>query len=304
MHKLMGTVEELILLAEVVEAGGFSAASVRSGIPKSRLSRRIAKLEERLGVGLIRRDSRHFEVTDVGRRLYEQACSIRESALSAVGLASDSLGEPNGLLRVGCPVALATAIVTEVATTFVQHHPRVQLALTTTLGSADSLAERFDVIIHPSAGNLPDSEMVARRLGEAAYVLVATPAFLAAAGELTEPQQLAETETIGWDFIGQRGRWHLRGPEGRSADVQIKERFYSDNLLVVREAALRGTGIAPISRLLASADIAAGRLAIALPGWGPPPLTLYAVYASRRTLSTAGQHFIEALVAHLDRTGL
>ena len=73
MNTLMGTVEELILLAEVVEAGGFSAASARTGMPKSRLSRRVAKLEQRLGVGLIRRDSRHFEVTELGQQLYQRA---------------------------------------------------------------------------------------------------------------------------------------------------------------------------------------------------------------------------------------
>jgi DNA-binding transcriptional LysR family regulator len=300
MTTLMGTVEELILLAEVVEAGGFSAASGRTGIPKSRLSRRIAKLEERLGVGLIRRDSRHFEVTELGQQLYQRACTIRESALSAVGLAQDSHGEPNGLLRVACPVALAAAFVARIAAAFVRQHPRVQLALTTTLGSADTLTERFDVIIHPSVGTLPDSDMVARRLGIGAYALVAAPA-LADGLSLQEPDQLAEVPTIGWDFMGRRGRWHLVGPGGRTADVKISEQLYSDNLIVVRAAALEGAGVAPLARAQCQPDIDAGRLRIVLPGWAPPPLTFYAIYPSRRALSTAGARFINDLVAALER---
>ncbi|NRF70616.1 LysR family transcriptional regulator [Aquincola sp. S2] len=303
MNTLMGTVEELILLAEVVEAGGFSAASGRTGIPKSRLSRRIAKLEERLGVGLIRRDSRHFEVTELGRQLYERACTIRESAVEAVGLAQDSVGEPTGLLRVACPVALATSLVTRIAASFVRQYPRVQLALTTTLGAADTLAERFDVIIHPSVGALPDSDMVARRLGVAQYALVATPE-LADTLALHDPEQLAGAETIGWDFMGRRGRWHLAGPAGRTADVNVSERLYSDNLLVVRAAVLEGAGVAPMSRFLCQSDIDAGRLQVVLPGWGPPPLTLYAIYGSRRALSTAGGRFINELVAQIAATGV
>lgn len=304
MQTLMGTVEELILLAEVVEAGGFSAASVRCGIPKSRLSRRIAKLEERLGVGLIRRDSRRFEVTDLGRQLYQQACSIRDAALSAVGLAQDSAGEPTGLLRVACPVALATAVVMPIAAEFARTYPRVQLALHTTLGAPDTLAERFDVIIHPSIGALPDCDMVARRLGVATYVLVAAPAVAHAVRAMDDPQQLAGAATIGWDFLGPRGRWQLVGPDGRTADVKVKECFYSDNLLVVREAAAQGLGIAPMSRRLCEPDLADGRLQLVLPGWGPPPLTMYAVYASRRSLSTAGQRFIAQLAADFERTGV
>jgi DNA-binding transcriptional LysR family regulator len=277
---------------------------VRCGIPKSRLSRRIAKLEERLGVGLIRRDSRRFEVTDVGRQLYQQACSIRDSALSAVGMAQDSVSEPSGLLRVACPVALATAVVMPVVAEFAKTYPRVRVALQGTLGAADTLAERFDVIIHPSIGVLPDSEMVARRLGVATYVLVAAPAVAQALQAMDDPQQLAEVPTIGWDFLGPRGHWHLVGPQGGDADVKVNERFRSDNLLIVREAAAQGLGVAPMARRLCASDLEQGRLQVVLPGWSPPPVTWYAVYASRRSLPTAGQHFIAQLVAAFDRAGV
>lgn len=301
MNTLMGTVEELILLAEVVEAGGFSAASARTGMPKSRLSRRVAKLEQRLGVGLIRRDSRHFEVTELGQQLYQRACSIRESALSAVGLAQDSVGEPTGLLRVACPIALATGFVTRIAASFVRQHPRVQLSLTTTLGSADTLAERFDVVIHPSFVALSDCDMVARRLNVSPYVLIAAPE-LARQMDLQQPEQLSEVETVGWDFLGRRGHWHLVGPEGRMLDVKVKERLSTDNLLVLRAAALEGAGVAPMALAQVRAELEAGKLSIVLPGWAPPPLTLYAVYPSRRALSTAGARFIADLLTELGRT--
>ena len=304
MQTLMGTVEELILLAEVVEAGGFSAASVRCGIPTSRLSRRIAKLEERLGVGLIRRDSRRFEVTELGQRVYQQACSVRDSALSAVEIVRDGMTKPSGLLRVACPVALAMSLVMPMADAFARRWSGVQFSLHTTLGAPDTLAERFDIIIHPSAGTLPDSSMVAKRLGASNYVLVATPEVAQAAGSIVDPRQLARLPTIGWEFLGPRGKWRLVGPHGNTTDVEINERFNSDTLLVVREAALSGLGIAPLPSQLCSADIEDGRLQIVLPGWSPPPVTWYAVYASRRALSAAGQQFITDLVSAFELTGL
>lgn len=295
MDALMGTVEELMLLAEVVEAGGFSAASARCGIPKSRLSRRIAKLEERLGVGLIRRDSRRFEVTEVGRQIYQQGQSIRDAAQSAITLANEYRGEPSGLLRVACPVALAAIVVSHVAASFVKSHPKVRLSLTTTTGAITALAERHDIVLHPSATPLQDSEMVARRLCTFHYILVATPEVAARAGHPKSPQDLAGQDVIGWDFLGRDGHLHLCGPNGATAEVRVSERLRSDNLMVVREAALDGQGIAPQSRLQCARDLSEGRLCVVTPGWGPPPIVLYAVYPSRRTLSSAGQSFIDVV---------
>ena len=110
---------------------------------------------------------------------------------------------------------------------------------------------------------------------------------------------LAQCDVIGWQFIGQLDRWHLVHVDGRSVTVPVAPRLVSDNLLVVREAALAGWGIAPMSTLLCADDIAAGRLQVVLPGWSPPPATLYAIYPSRRSLSMAGRAFIDGLESYL-----
>ena len=290
MKDIGGAANDLVLLVEVVEAGGFSAASARCGIPKSRLSRRIARLEQQLGVALIKRDSRHFEVTDVGRQLLEHGARIRESASSAATVAQDSLGQPTGDLRVACPVALAAALLARFAVGFVQRYPQVRLSVVTTTGMVESLAERCDIVIHPSSVPLADTTMVARRMLMSRFVLVSAPG---AVEPVDDPRALSQRDVIGWDYMGASDRWRLTHDDGRSVDIAVSPRLSSDNLLVLREAVLAGWGVAPMATLMCAADIAAGRLQVVAPGWAPPPAQLYAVYASRRTLSIAGRAFIE-----------
>ncbi len=289
MKEFGGSADDLVLLFEVVEAGGFSAASARCGIPKSRLSRRIARLEQQLGVALIKRDSRHFDVTDVGRKLLEYGARIRENAGTAFGVAQDSLGQPTGELRVACPVAMAVALLARFAVGFVGRYPLVRLSVVTTTGMVESLAERCDIVIHPAAVPLADTSMVARPLLMTRFVLVCAPGAVA---PVEDPRTLAQCDVIGWDYLGATDTWHLTHEDGRSVDVAVSPRLSSDNLLVLREAVLAGWGVAPMATLMCAADVAAGRLQIVAPGWAPPPAQLYAVYGSRRSLSVAGRAFI------------
>ena len=160
----------------------------------------------------------------------------------------------------------------------------------------ESLAERFDIVIHPAATALPDKNMVARHLHQAPFVLVSAPG---AVPVIEDPMMLAQTDVIGWEYMGPPDRWHLVHADGRSVDVAVMPRLVSDNLLVMHQAVLAGWGVAPMSTLLCADDLAAGRLQLVLPGWSPPPATLYAVYASRRSLSMAGRVFINDLEAYL-----
>ncbi len=112
------------MLVEVVEAGGFSAASQRTGIPKSRLSRRIAALEERLGVALLMRNTRHFEVTEMGKEMFQRGLKIRDETRTALAMAQEGRGEPSGLLRVACPIALAWFLISDVAIAFARAYDR------------------------------------------------------------------------------------------------------------------------------------------------------------------------------------
>jgi DNA-binding transcriptional LysR family regulator len=286
--ELIATVDEL-LLAEVIEAGGFRPAQGQTRLTKSRLSRRVAALEARLQVCLLTRNSRRFEVTEIGRRLYEQALQIRAAARTALTLADDSRGAPSGVLRVACPLALSQTVVCRLAIAFVQAHPGVRLCLSTTKGTLEALSEHYDLVIHPSTQPLPDSEVVARLLMTQPYRVVAAPALAGERAGVAGPAAFNGLCAVGWNSGDATATWRLFGPNGAEAQVQLPVAFAADNLLAVREAALAGLGVALLPEATCREDVRSGRLCELAPGWAPAPMALYVLYPSRRRPATLRQ---------------
>jgi DNA-binding transcriptional LysR family regulator len=292
MHSV---VDDLALLAQVIEAGGFTSASRRNGITKSRLSRRVAELESRLGVRLIDRTSRSFRVTELGLRLYAHGASIRAAGDAALTTAQESMERPQGPLRVACPVVLAELVIGRIAACFAAQNPDVKLTFDVTSGLPDAPIEQYDLMLRAAPDGLRDSAMIARQLMVTPYELVATRAWLAAAGKLRAPKDLAGRDGIGWWQVGDAPRWRLRDAAGEEQEITIKPRFITNNLAVARTAALAGLGMARLPRPLCAADLTAGRLRRVLAGFAPPSMGIYAAYPSRRSLTLAGRLFLEQL---------
>lgn len=299
IRELATAADDLLMLAEVIEAGGFTAASQRTGIAKSHLSRRIAALEKSLGVALINRDSRRFEVTETGAQLHEQAMQIREATRNAVTIAADSNAAPGGLLRVACPIALQAASLSAASIEFARRHPRVRLCLSTTRGVSDIEPDRYDLVIHPSNRRMPDSDLVAQRLSTHCFVVAAAPALLQAGSgapaRIDEPADLEGLPAIGWNSGEAIASWILEGPADERTTVRLRVCFSSDNLLTIREAAVAGLGVARLPLSLCHEDLVAGRLERLVPAWQPPAMSFYALYQSRRRVSRAAQAFIEVM---------
>lgn len=296
MNEHVEHIDDLMLLLEVIEAGGFSAASARSGRSKSMLSRRILALEQQLGVSLLVRNSRRFEVTEIGQRMSEHAINIRAEAREAFSLAAKSLAKPSGTLRVSCPVALAYAEVGPLAMELAQEHPSLHIVISTYDGRPDAQAGSFDIVIRPAKRPLKDSGMVARKLVDFHYMLAASPKLLAELGQITSPRDLAGMPAIGWTFHDQPEEWTLQNQAGDHEQVHVDIRFLADSLALVADAAARGLGIAQLpvggSRKL---NIADGSLCWVLKDWAPPPIPMYAVFPSRRHLTPGARLFLDAL---------
>jgi DNA-binding transcriptional LysR family regulator len=291
--------EELMAFVAVVDAGGFNAAGDRFGVPPSRLSRSVAALEKHLGVSLIVRTSRRFTVTDVGRRTYDDAVAVRARLQDAVAVASDSQGEPSGLLRVSCPMALGSALVGRIAIEFMARYPRVSVQIESTDGRSRPFMEPADLAIQPSIEPLRDSNLVARRLANAQYVIVSSPTVPHGIPDTPGPSDFPRFPAVGWTFFSHPARWSLRHLEHGAHDIAVDVRFTTDNLLLVREAALAGVGVAQLPRVLCQEHIAAGRLQVIAPGWSPPRVGIYVLYPSRRALTLAGRMFVDALARGL-----
>ncbi|MDN5000754.1 LysR substrate-binding domain-containing protein [Bradyrhizobium sp. GCM10027634] len=295
----MGTVDDLTLLVEIIEAGSLSAASRKTGIPKSSLSRRIGDLESQLGVHLVHRGPRNFSPTEIGLSIYERGQKIREELVAIKALAEDRTNRPSGMLRISCPAVLSEILVTDFAIQFAETYPDVRLTLDNTKGTFDPKIDHYDLAIHPVREDLADSELICQKLATTPYRLVAAPDLMARIGPCTRPADLEGLRGIGWGADGFMARWRLLGANDETTEINLKLTFSANNLNIIRQAALRGLGLARLPMPMCDADLLDGRLVLPLPDWSPPPVTFYALYPSRRSLTVAGKLFLTGLAKFL-----
>ena len=292
---------DLALLALVIESGGFTRASKASGITKSRLSRRIGELEQQLGVHLIDRTSRRFAATPIGMELCRHGLAIRDEGEAALDIARESLKKPSGALRVACPVVLAELVVGAFCLEFAEAYPDVAVRVDVTDGTRTPSVDGYDILLSAAIHGLPSSDTVARRLMLTEYELVASREWVDRVGRAAHPQDVEHRDGIGWWDDGHVPTWHLHDGQGHEFELHIKPRLITNNLYLARLAALRGFGMARLPRPLCAADIAAGTLRRVLPDWQPRPVSIYAMYPSRRSLTLAGRVFVAELSDKLAR---
>lgn len=287
--------DDLVLLSQVVEAGGFTRAATRSGIPKSRLSRRIDELERRLGVRLIDRSSRHFTPTPIGLDLARRGDLIRAEGENALRLIEESLAKPTGSLRIASPALLTQSVIADFCIGFARRNPHVVITLDTTDGTKPANMDAYDIALVAARQELSDMDMIARRLQLTEYALVSSPAWLAQAGPIHAPADLTDKPGISWLDEERAPLWRIVSNADEIADVGVRTRMVTNNLMIAHKAALGGLGITRLPRSQCVRDLAEGRLVEVLPGWRPPTIWIYAIYRTRRSLQLAGRIFLDEL---------
>ncbi|NYT22200.1 LysR family transcriptional regulator [Alcaligenaceae bacterium] len=287
---------ELYYFAQVVEHGGFAPAGRALGIPKSKLSRRVALLEKRLGTTLLRRSTRSFSVTEVGRRYYEHCRAMLTEAEAAEEFAASTHAEPCGLVRLSCPVALLAARVGAILGRFMAQYPRVVLHVDETNRRVDVVAEGLDLAIRVRPPPLQDSDLVLRTLAERRQCLVAAPRLLAARGQPSGPMDLSHWPSLDMGLPQETHRWLLQGPDGGHAEVRHSPRYVTQSMPALRDAALGGVGVVQLPTMFIRDELDGGSLVRILPDWEPRPEIIHAVYASRRGQMPAVRSLLDCLV--------
>src|SRR5512139_1030849 len=168
---------DIVVFTKVVETKSFTGAAEQLGLPKSTVSRKLAQLEERLGVRLVQRTTRKLALTDIGEAYYERCARIVADVVSAEQLVTDMQATPRGRVRVTGPIDLSTKYLGSIVSDFLSTHPDVFVELEATDRVVDLIEEGFDVAVR--FGPLPESTLIARRLCSISSVLVASPAYLA-----------------------------------------------------------------------------------------------------------------------------
>lgn len=295
--------DDLILFAHVIEAGSFSRAAERIGLPKSTLSRRLTALEAKLGERLLTRSTRRLAITDFGERILDHAKRLVEETEAAAALASHRQATPRGVLRVSMPPDFTELDLTPLLLQYAATYPEVRLELDLSPRRVDLIAERFDLALR-AASRLPDDNtLVARKLCEFQNGLYASPAYLKRYGTPAEPAELVRH--VGLSLIGGNGEpvpWRLsRGDEHWEGTLNGPLAANSPGLQ--RDLAAHGLGIVGLTEQFAEKATAQGLLQRVLPDWSLPAVTIWCVTPGRRLLPTRTTAFIELLRGTLARTG-
>lgn len=295
----MQDLNDLYYFAMVVEHNGFAAAERALGIPKSRLSRRIAQLETDLGVRLLQRSTRRFAVTEVGQSVYRHAQAMLSEAQSAREVVDRLSAEPRGLVRVSSPVALAQMQLAKLLPEFLAANPKVRVQLHVSNRRVDVINEGFDVALRVRAHLTDDGSLVMRSFGQIQELLVASPAYLDRAGRPQRPEDLVGHVTLSMHEEDSRQRWELHGPDDQVRRIEIQPRLMGFDFPLLREAAVQGLGIVLLPETVCADAVHKGELEIVLPDWNLPQGICHAVFPSRRGLLPAVRLFIDFLAERL-----
>ncbi|WP_210529517.1 LysR family transcriptional regulator [Rubellimicrobium arenae] len=291
----MQDLNDLAFFHAVATHQGFSAAARATGLPKATLSKRVALLEERLGIRLLERTTRRLRLTDVGQSVYEQVDAMLAGAEAAEAVAARAQTEPNGMVRVSCPQGLIQDLLIDILPGFLSRHPKVRVQIKVLNRRADLVEDGVDIALRARASLDTDPNLIVRALGRSTLVLVASPALLATVQGGITIDRLVELPCLSMDGERDEVTWDLIGPAGETRVIQHRPRLICTSFDVLRAAALGGVGVAHLPEHAARAPIASGQLVHLLPEWHSAFGIIHAVFSSRKQLVPA----VRALIDHL-----
>lgn len=287
----------MAVLVRVVETRSFSGAARALGTTTSAVSKRVARLEERVGARLLLRTTRSLSLTEAGAVLYERARAILRDVESAEVEVSQHSSTPRGTVRATAPTTLSESVLVPSLGRFLARWPEVSVELSVDDRYLDLVAGRFDVALRVGA-SVPEGT-ITRRLAEVPAVVVASPAYLARRPAPEHPDALLEHECLRYTLVPPRHEWRfLRGRTERS--VPATGRFACDHGGALRQAALDGVGVAWMPRFMVSEDLAAGRLVQLLAGWQTRSYPIHAVLPGGRQPPPKVRAFVDFLAALFD----
>lgn len=271
-----------LIFAKIVDTGGLSAASRQLGLPKSTLSRRLAKLETDFGSRLVIRRGRAFELTDDGRLLYQEAQSLAISVSDAKERLAEKTQNEGGALRMTAPKATGAEFLGVWLAKFLQLNPHIQIELDLSDQMVNMFEQGYDLALR--VGPLADSTLVARKLGKSERLLVASPDYIKQFGLPNTPEQLSEHRCIG--FGEQRsglGTWILNKGK-RTQRISFTPALRCDDMATSLRMTQSGAGIAMVPAFISQTLLSSGEIQQVLPQWSAPTAEFYLVYPERELM--------------------
>jgi len=290
---------DYLYFVHVVEQRGFTAAGRFLGVPKSRLSRHVQQLEERLGARLIQRTSRQFVVTEIGEVFYRYAREAIDDVEAAEAEVKRQTNTLSGRVRLFCSVGMARFALAELVADFLVDHPKIDVIQNVTNETIDPIQAGVDIVLRGHAGPLPDSSLIQRRVVRTPWYLFAGPAYFGRADLPSTPEELKSHCGLKVGCKNELGQWSLRGPNEIRAAIPFRPRLCSDDMSTLKKAAAAGLGIVALPGYVCRHEVEAGDLVRVLPNWIAADAQLSMLMPTRRGRLPAVEAFAEHLYREL-----
>ncbi|MGO1068656.1 LysR family transcriptional regulator [Lysobacter sp. CA199] len=288
--------KRMAVFARVVELGSMSAAARELDMTPSAVSQQLRQLEAETGVVLLHRSTRKLATTQIGQDYYEDCAAMLHAARNADGRLGELREEPRGELRIAVPVGFAPHLAGALAP-LLRAYPELSLRVFAEDRQIDLIAERIDLAIR--VGRLLDSNLIARRMAEWPYRLLASPEYAREHGLPRTPEELAQHPMLILSVINQPEYVDLYRDGEPARRVRVSGRIVSNNSRTLRQMMLQGLGIVRLPDPDAAPLLADGRAVTVLPDWTMPPLGVFAVTAQRDAQPAKVRMAIAALQAYL-----
>lgn len=279
---------EIMVFIKVVQTGSFSQAAKQLGMPNSTVSSKVSHLEKRLGTTLITRTTRRLNVTPAGQAYFKKCLQGFEEIKSGEDEIAATQGEPHGLLRITAPVELGSTVLPAIIQNFVTKYPKVSVEILLTDRRVELLAESVDLAIR--AGDLKDSTLIGKKLGQGNFLLFASPKYIKSKGDLSHPRELKDHQCLHFTPLGTES-WKLVGPKG-SLNVTVPGHIFINDLMMIKNLTMASMGIALMPSFYCQNELASGKLVRILPNWQTPHSPIHFVYPAQKFVSSKLSAFI------------
>ena len=281
----MDKIEGMRAFAEVVKHSGFAAAGRHMGLSRAVVNKLVLQLEAGLGVKLLQRTTRRVSPTDEGRVYYERCLNILAELEAAELEIAHLHTEPKGTLRLNAPMSFGIMHLAPAIAQFMVQYPQIQVQLTLNDRFVDPLEEGFDLTLR-IAELKGDETLTTQAIAPIRRVLCAAPSYLNAHGIPQSPEDLRHHDCLQYGYLTTRSQWRLIGPDQQPQSVTIHGRYCANNGEALREAAIKGIGIALLPIFIVDQALRSNNLEIVLPDYPPSLLTAYLGYPPNRHLAT------------------
>lgn len=293
---MLNDLNDMMVFLNVAEQGSFTGAANKIGLPKSNISRKISRLEEKLAVKLIERSTRSLHLTEIGQ-VYLQHCQrIYEEMQNAHQCVENLAGTPKGKIKLCTSVGAGQGLLAKPLAKFYQQYQEIEIDLKLTNRRVDIVEEGFDVAVR--IGESPDSSLISKKLATVKLALFASDTYLAKYDKITTPEQIALHQCMFMSSVSAKAVWGFYC-DGKERNISFKPRFSADDFNVLKTMVVNHCGIGLFPDYLCIDELNQGLLTRVLPNWCGRTIDIYAIYPSRKGITPKIRVLLDFLAEQL-----